>query len=240
MSTDRIIRNRIERLPMPSESTDVSTETPKRVRHSFDKIVGRLNTQWSLDIPSLHGSQENALDQADAIHSLAKRCGGMIRYLCFRDCRLDKVISDFEDDVRRIRSDWVWKPLQEEGTLPRMPITKSFISTRPPLPRKHRQPLLVRLFELLDEEFKLARQSEVYRRTSFTTSNVTAGGSLQNETNVTTSVTVAGTEASEAAARQSPQVPVAETRKAKSQSSSSREIMKRRSSGSEKVRSNHN
>lgn len=220
---------------MPPQTPNVPTETPKHVRHSFDTILKRLNIRWGLNLPTLHGTQETALEQTDAEHPLAKRCTGRIRYLCFRDCQLDKVISDFEEDVPRICSEWVWKPSQERGTLPTLPVTKSYISNRPALPRKHRQTLLNRLFELLNEEFTLARDSEVYSRTSFNSTDAASTGT-NKETGIATSIT----------ARRHADLNLAELTPAQANASSmvgidvrtrrSGEAMKRKSSGSEKVR----
>ena len=222
---------------MSSHTAIAPTDTPKRVRHSFDKIVGRLNTRWDLELPSIHGTQESALQQADVQHSLARRCSGQIRYLCFRDCQLDKVIQDFEASVAPICSQWVWKRSQEEGTLPKMPVTKSFLSTRPALPRKHRQELLQRLFELLNEEFTLARDSEVYKRTSFTATCDAAGSFQGNEGQDNTSISTSRIAAPEIARRQLAGAAVGDTEDVRAQSRRSREATKRKSSGSEKVRS---
>ncbi len=221
---------------MPPHNFQVPPDTPQRVRHSFDKVIGRLNTRWNLELPSIHGTQETALAQADAVHSLARRCAGQIRYLCFRDCRLDRVISDFEDDVPRICSEWVWKPSQEEGTLPNMPITQSFISTRPALPRKHRQTLLRRLLDLLDEEFKLARESDAYRRTSFTVINDAVGGPQEGESNGRTAVCASRATAPKFTRQQAAGTVVDNIEEGQSKTRRSREGMKRKSSGSEKVR----
>lgn len=221
---------------MSSHAITAPTDTPKRVRHSFDKIVGRLNARWNLELPSINGTQESALQQADAQHSLAKRCSGQIRYLCFRDCQLEKVIHDFEASVAPICSQWVWKPSQEEGTLPALPVTKSFISTRPALQRKHRQELLQRLWELLNEEFTLARDSEVYRRTSFTATCDTARSVQGNEGKDNTLTSTSRIAAPEVARRQLDGPAINENEDVRPQSRRSREATKRKSSGSEKVR----
>jgi hypothetical protein len=228
-------RSRIEPSSMPSETTTIPPETPPQIRYSFDKIIGWLNTQWDLDIPSIHGTQEAALKQSDAEHSLAKQCAGRIRYLCFRECKLDKVLKDFEDDTPRICSDWVWKPSQEKGTLPQMPVTKSFIHTRPALPRKHRRPLLERLFVLLDEEFKLARDSEVYERTSFSAKHDGAG--IQDRENrLGTAASGPSTTAASVTRRQATTKAFDDTHEAASQTTRSLEATKRKSSELEKVR----
>lgn len=220
---------------MSSHAPVAPTDTPKRVRHSFDKIVGRLNTRWNLELPIIHGSQESAIEQADAEHSLARRCSGQIRYLCFRDCQLEKVIDDFEASVAPICSQWVWKPSQEEGTLPSMPVTKGFMSTRPALPRKYRPELLKRLFELLNEEFTLARDSEAYTRTSFTTTRDAAGSAEGKEGQDNVSLSTSRTAAEEFIRRQVVGTAIDGAEDVRAQSTRSREATKRKSSGSEKV-----
>lgn len=219
---------------MPPQTVNTSTDTPSRVRHSFDRIIERLNVRCNLDLPSLHGTQETALEEADAVHSLARRCAGRIRYLCYRDCQLDQVIKDFEDDVPRICSQWVWKPAQEKGTLPRMPITKSFISTKPEIPLKHRPDLLNRLFELLDEEFKLARESEVYRRSSFN-SSLSALAGHKVETAATTLAKARTHSPIRVAERQAPGITNNAAGERRLQVQHSPETMKRKSSESEQV-----
>jgi hypothetical protein len=149
-----------------ANAAESTSETPKRVRHSFDKVLGRLNSKWDLDLPTTHGNQDTALKQMDATTNLAKRCSSSIRYLCYRDCQLERVVSDFEEDVPRLCSEWVWKPSQEKGTLPKLPLAKSFISSRPEITNKHRHSLLLRLHSLLREEVLLALASEDYQRTS--------------------------------------------------------------------------
>jgi hypothetical protein len=222
---------------MQSHGTKSLAETPRHVRHSFDKIVGSLNAKWDLGLPSIHGSQEAALKQADAEPSLERRCAGRIRYLCFRDCQLDKIISDFEDDIPRICSDWVWKPAQEEGTLVKLPVNKNFMSTRPALPREHRKSLLGRLFELLDEEYKLARDSDVYRRTSFNAEQ-DAECSVQSGKNSTrTAPRIPQNTIPNAAGRQAVETPLDSTKDEEPKTRRSREAMKRKSSESDKVRS---
>lgn len=228
-------------LSMSAHPSTGPPETPRRVRHSFDRIIGRLNAPpWGLELPNLHGTQEIALEHADAEDSLARKCAGRIRYLCYRDCKLGKVIDDFEEDAPRICSEWKYKPSQEEGTLPKMPVTKSFISTRPAIPRKHRQLLLERLFDLLDEEFKLARQSDVYIRTSLAApatatqvSPVGVQGKLKVPSGVSSGLRTTDTRTTR---RETDGVTVDEPKKEMLRSARMRESTKRKSLDSEKVR----
>ena len=220
---------------MPPQTANVPADTPKRVRHSFEKIIERLNTRWNLKLPDLHGTQETALENTDAQHSLAKRCTGRIRYLCYRDCQLEEVINDFEEKGTRLCSEWVWKPSQEVGTIPKMPVTKSFISTRPALPRKHRQDLLNHLFELLDQEFQLARQSEVYSRTSCNSTHA-AGAGPGKQTETTISVGARRHAILDITEEQTVKKTANNVAEASSRTRRSREAMKRKSSESEQVR----
>jgi hypothetical protein len=172
---------------MPLPTVYGQSGTPTKVRYSFDNIVVRLNT-LGLQIPSLRGTQETALEQADAADSLAKKCAGQIRFLCFRDCNLEKLISEFEDEARRRCSEWVFKPSQEEGTLPQIPITTSFITRTPDLLPKNRESLLQILSDHLRDDVQLAKASDFYKRTSFTDSRDNARPIQVNESQIRTSV----------------------------------------------------
>lgn len=221
---------------MPPQNADAPGDTPRRVRHPFDKIIGKLNGRWNLELPSLHGTQQSALEQTDATHSLATRCAGRIRYLCFRCSDLDKVISEFEEDAHRICSGWVWKPSQEEGTLPPMSVTKSFISTRPALSLKHRHLLLECLFVLLDDEFKLAYDSDVYdRTTSIVTNHAAASAQRRERQSATSAIVPRPTTPPETTRRRVAETEFDDTKEARSRTRRSRDVTKRKTSGPEKV-----
>lgn len=160
---------------MPStDSAQLKPETAAKARNSYINIIRRLNTQWELNLPLEygnkataleHGSSATALKQADAIdHDLARQCAEDIRILCDQDCQLDGVIADFKEANPLVSPEWVWKPSQEEGTLPKLSLTKSFQSTRREMPNKNRRALLSALHELLHDEAKLALDSDVYKR----------------------------------------------------------------------------
>jgi hypothetical protein len=205
--------------------------TPAKVRHSFEHVVQRLNC-LGLQIPSLRGSQEIALQQADAAHSLANKCAGQLRFLCFRDCDLDKLISEFEEDARRLCSEWVYKPLQEHGTIPQKPIRASFISRIPHLQSEHRQKLLQDLNKLLRDDVELAKSSDVYKRTSFSDN---ARPKQFNESQKRESIGELQGTAAMASRRQAADIASTQTNQGRSPMRGSRNAVKRKSSASEKV-----
>jgi len=205
--------------------------TPVKVRHSFENVVQRLNL-LGLQIPSLRGSQEAALQQADAPHSLANKCAGQLRFLCFRDCDLDKVITEFEDEARRKCSEWVYKPSQEKGTIPQMPIKTSFISRIPCLQSEHRQELLQCLDGHLRDDVRLAKDSDVYKRTSF--SGIAEPIQVNGNQN-RASVGKPQGSAAMASRRQATDTAIDQPNHERSPIRGSREAAKRKSSASEKV-----
>lgn len=222
---------RVRLFSMPSHTVQGQPNTPARVRNSFAIIVDRLNI-LGLQIPSLHGSQETALQQADAAHSLAKKCAGQLRFLCFRDCDLEKLISEFEEDARRIRSEWVFKPSQEKGTIPQPPIATSFISRISPPDPEQRQKLLERLNKHLRDDVKLAKDSDVYKRTSY---GDTAGPIQANESQNRASVGEPQGTAAMVSRRQATDAAISPPHQGRSPMRHSREGVKRKSSVSEKV-----
>lgn len=84
------------------------------------------------------------------------------------------------------------KPSQQSGTLPRLHVTKSWlkrdaISASRHLSSQERSILLQILYELLDEEYKLASDSDVYSRTSFATTSAATSAPLPAPTSSTSS-----------------------------------------------------
>ena len=170
---------------MPSTVAGPSAETPPKVRGQYDQIVKSLNLRWNLGLPLLHGSPETAKHEGITfIDTIARRCSGQIRFMCFRDCGLDKAIKEFEENADQIvNSNWVFKPMQEKGTIPkntthglqpedsvrRRQLTKTFISKRPVVSPHHREILVKQLFEDLKDDFALAQTSGSFKRTSAVT-----------------------------------------------------------------------
>ena len=104
---------------------------------------------------------------------MAKRCAARIRYLCFRLDSLDPIVQDFDDRARQVCSKWKYKPLQERGTIPILPVTKSFLAGETKAKRvlglvklsnEQRQYLLRLVDEVLQDDYELARASDSYSR----------------------------------------------------------------------------
>ena len=144
-------------------------QTPEIVRQRYDSTVDGLNARWDLQLPRLYGRPGELAGKED---ELVLKCVSRIRYLCCRSLsNLKGLIDDFEDYAKYMKSGWVLKPLQEAGTLPFKPKGKSKLfkdSLAKPLrlTPEQRNELLEYLMGLLDEEFKLIRESEVYERSA--------------------------------------------------------------------------
>src|ERR1700733_1438860 len=144
-------------------------QTPEIVRQRYDNTVDGLNARWDLHLPRLYGRPDELVGKED---DLVLRCVGRIRYLCCRSLsNLKGVIDDFEDYAKYMKSDWVFKPLQEAGTLPFKPkgrskLFKDSLAKPLRLTPEQRNELLQYLKGLLDDEFKLMRESEVYERSA--------------------------------------------------------------------------
>ena len=144
-------------------------QTPEIVRQRCDDTVDGLNAQWDLQLPRLYGRPGELAGKED---ELALRCVSRIRYLCYRSLSsLGGVIDDFEDHAKYMKSGWVVKPSQEAGTLPFKPkgrseLFKDSLAKPLRLTPEQRNELLQYLMVLLDEEFKLIRDSEAYERSA--------------------------------------------------------------------------
>lgn len=146
------------------------SETPHHVSLKIDAILDRLNAQWDLGLPRLHGTDAKRAESE--LNLDARRCASRIRYLCYRSCvDMDSLIAEFDDSAKYVFSKWVFKPSQEKGTLQAMPKSKSFLK-RDMVSKKSRHvtedlrnALLQNLSRILDEEYTLARESDTYERT---------------------------------------------------------------------------
>ena len=144
-------------------------QTPEIVRQRYDSTVDGLNARWDLQLPRLYGRPGELAGKED---ELVLKCVSRIRYLCCRSlCNLKGLIDDFEDYAKYMKSGWVLKPLQEAGTLPFKPkgrskLFKDSLAKPLRLTPEQRNELLEYLMGLLDEEFKLMRESEVYERSA--------------------------------------------------------------------------
>ncbi|KAK5382464.1 hypothetical protein LTR20_005904 [Exophiala xenobiotica] len=136
--------------------------TPSHVGSKIDWAIDHLNAHWDLRLPKLHGVQAK---DADAKKSLSYRCFARIRFLCFR-VPIEKILADFDEQARAIHSKWVFKPSQERGTLPRLPVTKSLMGRGKDekqvirLSDSEREKLHQLLFQNLDEHYELARMTK--------------------------------------------------------------------------------
>ena len=164
-------------------------ETPKAVRRNFDQVIDRLNSRWDLGLPRLHGRVAVLAENEEVV---PRRITSRIRFLCFRpQLNLERLLDDFEDWAKQIKSDWVFKPRQDAGTLPHLPNDKSKLyeaSLAKPLrltsaQRKH---LLHYLDKLLDDEYQLSHDSAAYQRsfgeTPYQGSESVAGASARSPT----------------------------------------------------------
>lgn len=140
--------------------------TPQQTGLKIDKAINDLNAKWDLQLPRLHGYQAR---EAETKGHLGLKCSSRIRYLCFKADDIESVLSDFDDRARQIYSRWVFKPSQEPGTLPLLPVTKSLVAREVQAKRatrvvyltnSQRDELLQLLFNILDDNFQLARMTD--------------------------------------------------------------------------------
>jgi hypothetical protein len=153
-------------------------QTPSKVGERVENYLHKLNAEWDLQLPRLHGK---SADLAENTAALAKRCASRIRYLCFRLDSLDQLLEEFSERAFQAKSQWITKPRQERGTLPNFPVTKSGLKrevmrsrnlglTR--LDEKQRRQLLEILDVVLEDDYKLARDSDSFSRDSGTSDKV--------------------------------------------------------------------
>jgi hypothetical protein len=142
-------------------------ETPRTVRRNFDHVIDRLNSRWDLQLPRLHGRVAELAENEGAV---PRRITSRIRFLCFRpQLNLEGLLDDFEEKAKQVKSNWVFKPWQEAGTLPQLPNEKSRLfeeSLAKPLllTSVQRKELLCYLDKLVDDEYRLSRDSPAYHR----------------------------------------------------------------------------
>ena len=141
-------------------------ETPKEKGRVVDKILQQLNADWDLQLPRLHGK---AAEAAESTNALAKKCSARIRYLCFRHDDPERLVTEFDGRARQLYAQWRFKPRQESGTLPILPVKKSGLGQDVLKKRglglvkllgTERQGLLRLLDETLKDDYDLARDSD--------------------------------------------------------------------------------
>ena len=91
--------------------------------------------------------------------------------MCHRPTNLPRLIEEFEEHARQLYSNWVFKPLQEPGTVPVLPKSRSelfqdTLKKRRETTPQERLELLACLDETLKDDYDLALQSEFYERSS--------------------------------------------------------------------------
>ncbi|KIW68261.1 hypothetical protein PV04_04218 [Phialophora macrospora] len=142
--------------------------TPSDTSRRIDQIIDSLNAHWDLGLPRPYGVDEGGSAQTGL---LAKRCYERIRFFCYKTNNIDALLEDFHVSARQIHSGWVFKPSQERGTLPVLPQTKSMVERDLQDKRKsgvvrlsdsQRLRLQERLFQILDENYELAKLSRTY------------------------------------------------------------------------------
>ena len=144
-------------------------KTPERVRITIHHAIDGLNDRWDLQLPRYH--HQDAVSEGKEV-PLARKCYSGIRFLSHRDPYIiNDVIENFEDKAKQVKSNWVFKPRQEAGTLPNLPKSRSRLFeealARPlQLSAQQRHELLQYLHKLLDDECELFRLSSDYARTS--------------------------------------------------------------------------
>lgn len=143
--------------------------TPTKRRQPLDELLDRLNTQWNLDLPRLHGLEA---DRLEATTALAKRCSARLRYLSYRPLDLEEILTDFDQQASVIFSQWKFKPHAERHVTPSRKANESNLARsilkgkQPALTKVQKQRLLTCLDNVLERPYKLCRDSD-----SFQTSN---------------------------------------------------------------------
>lgn len=146
----------------------------------MDKILQQLNSDWDLQLPRLHGK---AAEAAESTSAIAKKCSARIRYLCFRHDDPERLVEDFDGTARRMYGQWRFKPRQEKGTLPVLPVKKSGLAKDVVKKRSlglvrlspsQRQDLLRLLDRTLEDDYRLARDSDSFSVTPAPTTSAPA------------------------------------------------------------------
>ncbi|OAL38407.1 hypothetical protein AYO20_02466 [Fonsecaea nubica] len=151
--------------------------TPKEMSDNIDQAIDSLNAEWDLRLPRLRGGEDPPADESER---LAGKCSKLIRFLCFKTTTTKTALDTFrKESARTINSKWVFKPLQEPGTLPMLPVVKSLVARKAGLVRlsdSQRCSLLRLLYAILEEareDYELAKLSGDFSTEPATTS--TAG-----------------------------------------------------------------
>lgn len=114
-----------------SPFTSTTRSAPRRTdRAVVTRILQELNSKWDLELPlkpdaasasvaASAGTNTNP-QQPPTIQTLQRRCVKLITQLYYTtQVDLDKIVTSFEEFARTAATNWVLKPGQESGTLPR-------------------------------------------------------------------------------------------------------------------------
>ncbi|KAI9731989.1 MAG: hypothetical protein M1834_004440 [Cirrosporium novae-zelandiae] len=105
--------------------------TPSKSDAGVNAYVQLLNSRWNLDLPfhdpALWSPSRKNLSK-NGVNVLRNNCLGYIKHLHNEDGHaLNRVIEDFEEWAKFIRSEWRWKPNQEEEVLPSISRSNSLL-----------------------------------------------------------------------------------------------------------------
>ncbi|KAI9788594.1 MAG: hypothetical protein M1835_002180 [Candelina submexicana] len=99
--------------------------TPKKAPDGLNEFIQALSETWALQLPlrqdTLSPSSRARLEKNT--NAEASRCVAGIKYLYYKDKdALRKIEEDLGEYARSMVVDWKYKPQQEPGTLPQLPI----------------------------------------------------------------------------------------------------------------------
>lgn len=145
--------------------------TPEQVKVKVNRAIDSLDTRCGLRLGSYRNTKSEGLD--DPEERLSRTCVQHLTRISYRE-RIDlrRIVDSLGEYAKSMKTNWVWKPEQEAGTLPGLPETRSarFKDTlsKPfnPGPAQ-RQKLLEHLHSLLQDECRLLEESDVYGAPSF-------------------------------------------------------------------------
>ncbi len=98
--------------------------TPKKAHDELNDIIRSLSESWALQLPLRQdaSSPSSTARVERKKNAEAARCVGHIKFLFFKDkAALQKVVEDL-GEYARVATNWKYKPHQEPGTLPQLPL----------------------------------------------------------------------------------------------------------------------
>lgn len=172
-----------------------ANETPRKTGEKITRVIDQLNSRWNLQLPRLHGIEARDAKNADDVQrkcSSRIRAACWLNNVNMNSVMEDFEdratsiytawicmwrIFDFDAHQKlkfhltNATFTSTVKPSQQSGTLPRLPVTKlsskdfALSRSRDLTPEQRRQ-LCEALLNLIDDECKLAHESDAYSRTS--------------------------------------------------------------------------